>query len=362
MKPGQHIPQRRLNNHKITQGKSELPSQVVSWFGAMQAQDYASVKWAVGLRCAQTTDTLLEEEIAKQAIVRTWLMRGTLQIVAAPDIHWMLALLSPRIVAARARRYQQLELDDATLARSRELLIRDLEGGNRLTRKEVMFTLEQAGISTRGQRGYHILGHAALEGAICFGPNQGKEQTFVLLHEWVPNSQKMKSDEALAELARRYFQSHGPAMLKDFVGWSGLKITVARQALELVKNEFQQETIAGQTCWGIPHETVSEVPSPTIYLLPAFDEYYLGYQDRRAVLDPQYDKTVVSSNGMFRPIIVLDGQVVGIWKRAVKKGSVTITANPFTPLTERESQALLTAAEKFGAFLGLPVELEVDVL
>jgi hypothetical protein len=362
MKPDQHIPQRRLGNHQITQGNLELPSQVVSWFGAMQAQDYASVKWAVGLRCAHITDTLLEEEIAKQAIVRTWLMRGTLQIVAAPDIHWMLALLSPEIAAARARRYQQLELDDATLARSREILIRELEGGNRLTRKEVMSTLEQADISTRGQRGYHILGHAALEGVICFGPNQGKEQTFVLLREWVPSSQKMKSDEALAELARRYFQSHGPATLTDFVGWSGLKVTVARKALELVKDEFQQETIAGQTCWGIPHETISEASSPTIHLLPAFDEYFLGYQDRRAVLDPHYDKTVVSSNGMFRPIIVLDGQVVGIWKRTLKKRCVAITANPFVPLTKRESQALLAAAERFGTFLGLPVELEVDVL
>jgi hypothetical protein len=361
MKPGQHLPQRRLENHRITQGKFKHASQVVSWFGAMQAQDYASVKWAVGLRCAQTTDTLVEEEIAKQAIVRTWLMRGTLQIVAAPDIHWMLALLSPRIVAARARRYQQLGLDDATLARNRELLIRELEGGNRLTRKEVMFTLEQAGISTRGQRGYHILGHAALEGVICFGPNQGKEQTFVLLRDWVPSSQKMKSDEALAELARRYFQSHGPATLKDFVGWSGLRLTVARKALELVKDEFQQETIAGQTCWEFPHEAMSEVPSPTIHLLPAFDEYYLGYQDRRAVLDPHYDKTVVSSNGMFRPIIVLDGQVVGTWKRILKKESVTITASPFTPLTGQKGQALVTAAERFGAFLGLPVELKVDV-
>ncbi|MEJ2735732.1 MAG: winged helix DNA-binding domain-containing protein [Anaerolineae bacterium] len=362
MKPDQPISQRRLGNHQITQGKFELPSQIVSWFGAMQAQDYASVKWAVGLRCAQTTDTLLEEEIAKQAIVRTWLMRGTLQIVAAPDIHWMLTLLSPRIVAARARRHQQLGLDDATLAKSHEILIRELEGGNRLTRKEVMFTLEQAGISTRGQRGYHILGHAALEGVICFGPNQGKEQTFVLLREWVLSSQKLESDEALAELARRYFQSHGPATLKDFVGWSGLRITVARKALELVKDEFQQETIAGQTCWEIPYETIPGVSSPTIHLLPAFDEYYLGYQDRGAVLDPHYDKTVVSSNGMFRPIIVLDGQVVGTWKRTLKKRCVIITANPFVSFAKKESQALLTAAERFGAFLGLPVELQVDVL
>jgi len=361
MKSGQPIPQRRLENHQIAQWRFELPSQVVSWFGAMQAQDYASVKWAIGLRCAQTTETLVEKEIARQTIVRTWLLRGTLQIVAAADIHWMLALLSPRITAARARRRQQLGLDDATLGKSRETLVRTLEGGNRLTRREAMFILEQAGISTRGQRGYHILGHAALEGAICLGPNQGKEQTFVLLREWVPNSQNMESDEALAELARRYFQSHGPATLEDFVGWSGLKTTVARKALGLVKEEFQQETIAGQACWGSPRETVSAVPSPTIHLLPAFDEYYLGYQDRRAVLDPRYDKTMVSSNGVFRPIIVLDGQVVGIWKRTLKKSSVTITANPFAPLTKRASQALLAAAERFGAFLGLPVELEIAV-
>lgn len=347
----------RLHNQRIAQEKSELPSQVVTWSGAMQAQDYASAKWAVGLRCYDATEAIIERAIVSKNIVRTWLMRGTLQFVAASDVRWMRALLAPRIIANSARRYQQLELDDAIFTLSYQTLIQALQGGKQLTRVDIMLALEEAGISTAGQRGYHILRRAALEGLICFGPLQDKQETFVLLDGWAPHSKNMKRNEALAELARRYFGSHGPATLQDFVWWSGLKVADARAGLDMTKTRLHQETIDGQTYWATQNKSVPKNPSPTAYLLPAFDEYFLGYKTRNAVLNPKYDKQAVSNNGVFRPMIVIDGQIVGIWKRTLKKGSVTIMPDPFKSLTAAENQALRIAANQYSAFLNMPVVL-----
>ena len=347
----------RLYNQQITQEKCGLPSQVVTWFGAMQAQYYASIKWAVGLRCYGATNTIIEQAIVNKTIVRTWLMRGTLHVVAASDVRWILALLGPRIIANSNRRYQQLELDNATFTQSYEILTEVLQDGKQMSRAELMLVLEEANISPTGQRGYHILRRAGLEGLVCFGPIQDKQETFVLLDEWTPHSQNMKRDEALGELAGRYFGSHGPATLQDFVWWSGLKVADARTGLDVVKSRLYQETIGGQTYWLPQNNSILKGPSPTVYLLPAFDEYFLGYKARDAVLDAKYDKQTVSSNGVFRPMIVIDGQIVGVWKRTYKKGSVIITPSLFNSLTKAENQALLGAANQYSSFLGLPVML-----
>ncbi|MDX1416705.1 MAG: winged helix DNA-binding domain-containing protein, partial [Candidatus Promineifilaceae bacterium] len=216
------IARRRLRNQQIGRERFDQPDQVPAWLGAMQAQDYAGVKWAIGLRCQTASDTNVEQAIADREIIRTWLMRGTLQIVAAEDVRWMVVLLGPRLIKQSARRRRELGLDDTLLARSSEVLSTVLHGRRQLTRTAVLQALEQQGISTVGQRGYHILRHAGLQGHICFGSMQNKEQTFVLLEEWAPQGQKKEREEALAELAQRYFTSHGPATLEDFVWWSGL--------------------------------------------------------------------------------------------------------------------------------------------
>jgi len=347
----------RLYRQRIVEGKFERAEQAVAWFGAMQAQDQASVKWAVGLRCGDTTAAMIEQEIVKKAIVRTWLMRGTLHLVALSDLRWMLTLLGPRLIANSARRYRQLDLDDKTFSRSGDALATALQGGQPLTRTEILLALDRAGIFTDGQRGYHILRRAGLEGLICFGPRQDKQETFVLLDKWLPHSKQMDRDEALAELAGRYFNSHGPATLQDFVWWSGLPVADARAGLETAKTRLHQETIEGQIYWLAQNQSSSTTPAPTVFLLPAYDEYFLGYKDRRAVLDANYDKQVVSSNGVFRPMIVIDGQIVGIWKQRLKKETVVITPSPFNSLTFAENQALQMAADRYGAFLGLSVAL-----
>jgi len=351
------IAHQRLHNQRIARGEPGSPDCAVAWMGALQAQDYPNAKWAIGLRSHGATDATVERAISDARIVRTWLNRGALHFVAAPDARWMLELLAPGIISGRAGRHRQLGLDAATFALSFDALARALQGSRPLTRAGTFQVLARAGVSTEGQRGYHILGRAALEGLICFGPMQGKEQTFVWLDEWVPPGMTLDRDAALAELAWRYVASHGPAALPDFAWWSGLPMRDARAALELAAPRLHQEMMDGEPYWLAADGSATGSPSPAVHLLPAFDEYLLGYSSRDAVLDPQTNIEVVSSNGVFRPVLVIDGQVTGIWKRTIKRDRVDIRPIPFRPLSESENQALVCAANRFGTFLARPVSL-----
>jgi hypothetical protein len=352
------IAHRRLHNQAIAPAGMATPGAVVKQLGAVQAQDYLGALWAVGLRTQQAVEADVEQAIANGEIVRTWPMRGTLHFVAPEDVRWMLALLTPRIIARAARRHNQLELDEAIFARSEALFAKALQGGKQLTRPQMMDVLEQADISTKGQRGYHILGWAAQNGLICLGPRQGKQDTFVWLADWVPETKPLNRDEALAELAHRYFTGHGPATIQDFMWWSGLPAAKARAGPEMVETRLAQEVVDGQTYWFLPSRTTPKAASPTAYLLPAFDEYLLGYKDRRAVLDPAHaTKVVPGANGMFKPLIVVDGRVVGTWKRTLRKTKVLVKFDPFESLSPAQMEAAAAAAEPYGRFLGLPVEL-----
>jgi hypothetical protein len=349
----QDIAQSRLYQQQIASTKFKAPGQVVAWLGALQAQDFAGAKWSIGLRLPEATEAGIEQAIAAKTIVRTWPMRGTLHFVAAEDARWMLKLLTPRIIAQTAGRHRQLELDEATFARSKELFAQALQGGQQLTRDEMQQLLEGANISTAGQRGYHILVRSAQDGLICFGVPSGKQQTFTLLDEWTPATKSLERDEALAELAKRYFMSHGPATIQDLAWWSGLTLTDARAGLEQVKSKLSQETVNGQTYWLSPDMPVIEADSPTAYLLPGFDEYMLGYTDRSAIVEAIHaQKIVPGKNGVFNPTIVIDGKVMGTWKRTVKKDTVTITLSPFASFSQAQNRAIGVAAEHYGRFVG----------
>jgi len=340
----------RLRNQRIAGAGFKQPGEVVAWMGAIQAQDYLGALWAVGLRMKKATEEVVERAIAEREVVRTWPMRGTLHFVAPADIRWMLALLARRVLSGRPARYRQLELDQAVFNKSRDVLVSALEGGRQLTRDAMYQKLEAGGISTAGQRGIHILGRLALDGLLCFGPREGKQQTFVLLEEWVPPARMLDRDEALAALAERYFTSRGPATLQDFVWWSGLTVADAKAAIELAGSRLQKE----DAFWfGL--KTPAATPAPA-YLLPPFDEYTIAYKDRSAVLDPAHGG-VVSGNGIFYPILVLGGQVAGTWKRELKKESVAITLSPFKPLKKKERDAIALAAEQYGRFIGKPAVL-----
>jgi hypothetical protein len=281
-------------------------------------------------------------------------MRGTLHFTSAEDLRWMLAYLTPRVISASAARIRQLGLDHAVFRRSRRVMERALAGGRALTRSAVYGVLEDAGISTAGQRGIHILWRIAQEGAICFGTLQGKQHTFVLLDEWLPAGKVPPRDEALSRLALRYFTGHGPATLRDFAWWSGLTAAEARAGLEAGRGHLARYSIEGEDFWEAPGAPPGGSSRGVVRLLPPFDEYLVGYNDRRAALDPAHAPRVAS---LLSPTILLGGRVVGTWKRVRQKDRVRILASPFDRLGKQDLSALERAAARYGEFLGTPVTL-----
>ncbi|TAJ80337.1 MAG: winged helix DNA-binding domain-containing protein [Gallionellaceae bacterium] len=349
-----NIPALRLHNQLIAHPRFTQPEQVVAWLGGMQGQDYPGAKWSVALRLPDATDADVVRAIDAGKIIRTWPMRGTLHLVAAQDIRWMLMLTSPRNIAGSASRRQNLELDDQTLARCREVFTQALQGGKQLSRDGMYAALAQAKISTEGQRGYHILWNCALHGLICSAATNDKDQNFALIDEWVAPIQEKTRAEALAELASRYFTSRGPATLQDFIWWSGLSAAEARIGLDAIKPGLAQETVGKLTYW-MPADISMPQDTPSTFALPGFDEYLLGYKDRSAVLDAAHTEQVCpGGNGMFASTIVIDGRVVGTWKRVFKKAGIEITATPFTSLSNADKKRFTEAAQRYGEFHKMP--------
>ena len=342
----------RLHNQRLAATSFDDPADPVRWLGAVQAQDYLGSLWAIGLRTRAATEQAVERAIAERAIVRTWPMRGTLHFVAAEDARWMLELMTPRVVAAGAGRLaREYGLDERAFGRSGEAVARALEGGRRLTRDALYRTLEKARISTAAGRGLHITWRLAHDGLICFGPREGRQQTFVLLDEWIPGAKRMPRDQALAELARRYFTSHGPATVHDFAWWSGLLLSDAADGLRMAGRALASFDLADRTYWA-SRSPPPDGPSPRAFLLPAFDEYTVAYRNRGAAVGPAHARHVRGMD-ILRPAIVVKGRVVGTWTRTLGKGSVEFAVSPFTRLGTAARRAVTAAARRYAAFLEL---------
>ena len=352
------IARQRLLHQHIARPTFKKPGDVVGWLGAVQAQDYAGAKWALGLRLQGATDVDMEQAFTEGAILRTHLMRPTWHFVTPVDIRWMLVLTAPRVNAANAYYYRKLDLDQAIFTRSNAALVKALQGGKQLTRDELRLVLQRAGIATEGElRMGYLMMRAELDGIVCSGARRGKQFTYALLDERAPHARPLRRDEALAELARRFFMSRGPATVQDFAKWSGLTTTDAKCGLEVNKARLRNEVIDGQTFWlsrSVP--SVRDV-SPTAYLLSIYDEYISGYKDRSAIADAGQIAKLRALGNALAYIILVDGQIVGTWKRTFRKDSVVIGTNVFTSLRMAKKRAIALAAHQYGEFLGLPVVL-----
>jgi hypothetical protein len=355
----------RLRNQHISLRTARTPAEVVAHMGAMQAQDYAGALWSVGLRMADdggATAADVERSIDDRSIIRTWPMRRTLHFVAAQDVHWMLALLAPRALAQAEGRRRELEVDDAALAQSRDALTAALQGGRQRSREELFSVLEAAGVRTEGQRGYHILVNLAQSGLLCYASRDGKQATFALLDECVPPRSLPDMEGALATLATRYFVSHGPATVHDFAWWAGLTVGDARKGAAAAGDALERMTVEGRDYLlgsGALDARPDDAASERLFLLPGFDEFLLGYADRGAVLEPAHAQRLhPGANGVFKPHMVLDGRVAGLWMRKVKARVVEVTAQPFDGLDERARRAFEGQAQRYGAFLGLPAAVK----
>jgi hypothetical protein len=352
----QDIAKQRLHNQRVENTNLKAPSDVVAWLGAVQAQDYAAAKWAIGLRSQNVTDVDVEQAFTNGKILRTHVLRPTWHFVTPEDICWLLKLTAPRVCAFNAYQYRRLELDNALFKRSQTILTKALQGGKQLTRSELANILEKAGISANSSRLAHIVMQAELEGIICSGARRGKQFTYALLEERAPNAKGLEREEALAELVKRYFSSHGPATVRDFVWWSGLTVSDAKIGLENAKSHLIQEAVEGQTLWFSP--STNNFASSSFRLLPWFDEFLVAYKDRSAVLESANVKQVNAGGGMLNPTMISHGQVIGTWKSVLKKDKVTLHLTPFRPLEETEKYSLAVAVKRYGTFLSKTALLE----
>lgn len=305
---------------------------------AVQAQDYAGGLWAIGNRLAAPARSVVEAAHADRTLVRTWPMRGTLHFVAAEDARWLTGLLAPRILKRAAGRNRDLALDAKVFAKTRALCEKHLAGTS-LTRPEIYAVFARAKIDPTNQRGIHILNTLAMERLICVGPARDKQPTYALLDDLVPRGPELAGDEAIAEVTRRYFRGHGPASADDLAWWTGFNGSEARRAVDMVHGELEATTIDGITYYG---PTAVAKPG-TAHLLSAWDELTVGFRDRTASVDPEH--AAASQNGLSWCAVV-DGKVVGVWRR--DKGKVSLA--PFGTLAPAAAKALARQAARYTTF------------
>jgi winged helix DNA-binding protein len=317
--------QQRLHNQKLSSSDFKKPADVVRWLGAVQAQDFEAAKWALALRMQNATKAVIEEAYNDGKILRTHVMRPTWHFVAPEDIRWLLQLTAPRVNTKAGPYYRKFELDAATFKRSNKALTKALRGGKHLTRRELKAVLNAAGIMVDDPvRLVHVLLRAELDGVICSGPIVGKHLTYALLEERAPATKPLDRDEALAQLARRFFTSHGPASLQDFIWWSGLTAADARRGFDLVDHHVRVRQNTQKSKYAA-------------HFLPAFDEYLVAYKDRE--------------QGELGPAVIVNGRIAGKWKRAKE----TIVFSPSRALTSSDRAAISSAADRYVSFAGLAV-------
>src|SRR5262245_42788201 len=346
----------RLRNQKLLQSGFRKADEAVAWLGAVQSQEYAGAKWAIGQRTNGLTDPDIEDAFNRGTILRTHVLRPTWHFVARADLKWLLELSGPRVHAVSAHYYRKMELNEL-FSRSRKVFERALAGGKHLTRSELAGALERAGIQAKGPRLAYLMMHSELNALICSGPRQGKQFTYALFDERAPDAKSLSRDEALAELTRRYFNSHGPATLRDYVWWSGLTVREARAGLEMIKPKLVQEALDGLVYWFPPSTSPTRRAISTVHLLPVYDEHLIAYKDRGIVLEESCRGVLWSMVAEFPNQLVINGRVAGAWRRTVTETAVNILVKPFRSLNRIELRGLQAAAERHSRFMNLPVTL-----
>jgi hypothetical protein len=353
------IATRRLFSQHLAGPRFASVTEAVGWMGAIQSQDYFGAKWALGQRVRGITDKDVDRLFDEGAILRTHVLRPTWHFVLPRDIRWLLELTAPRVKAAIAYHGRYNGIDAGLLRRAYHVLERALRDRSYRSRLELSAILGRAHILASGQRLAHILMRAELDALITSGPRRGKQMTYALLDERTPPSLRLAREEALGEITRRYFTSHGPAQLRDFAWWSCLPLADARRGLALAKGALVREDVGENTYWSAPPKRLPH-RSPTVHLLPNFDEFLVAYRDRSASLDPArgFDTAPFPSGGILAQTVIWNGQIWGGWKRRLEgqRGRVSLLA--MGPLDPDGRACLERAVQALAQFLETPVELE----
>jgi hypothetical protein len=318
---------------------------------ALQAQDFAQALWAIGVRTPGAVRSDVLAALESGEVVRSLPMRGTLHFVPAEDLGWMLSLTAERSLQAATTRQRTLGLDRETLDRSYDIAAEALAGGHSLDRAGFMNLLESNGVSPEGQRGYHVIFYLTQKRLICWGPPSGTQQALVLVDEWIRAPRELDREEALREFALRYFRGHGPATLEDFAWWTKLTLKDARAGIAAAGGELTELALDDVSYLiGTEEAAASASTSGAMHALPGFDEYLLGYRDRTLPLAAEHSNRIVpGGNGIFLPVIVARGRVVGTWRRAARNGG-PIEPEGFAELTRGQATGFDRAAKAYARF------------
>ena len=333
--------------HGFGDGRPGTPEELVGWMGCIQAQDFGQAKWAIGVRGSADSEAEVDVAFNEGRILRTHVLRPTWHFVLPSDVRWMLQMSAPRIRQFSQPYYKKLGLDAGVFRRSRKVLGKELRDGVRLTRVEIAGLFGKAKINTDDIRMNFLLMDAELEGLVCSGPRRGRQFTYALLEELASTVPVLAQEEAVGELAARYFASRGPASLADFAWWSGLTMGQAKEGLEIVKDRLECEAVGGKEYWFFAGGGGAAEAAPKVLLLPAFDELMVAYKDRALVLPGEYEKE--SSHGL-KPVVVVNGRVAGVWRREIQKGGCVVEVSLFSGVGKA---AVKKEAERFAEFAGV---------
>lgn len=351
---------RRLRAQRLSAPMPADPAAVVAWFGAVQAQEYGPAKWGLAQRAPGLTDEQIDRALADGTIIRTHGPRPTWHFIAPADVRWVLAAVAPRVQLRSQVMYRQHEIDAALMTRVRRVLEKELGGGRFATRVALAKALTAKGIEASGVRLGLLMLWAELEQVVCSGPRQGKQFTYALFDDRVRTATRLSAEDARTALAARYVASHGPVTIRDFVWWAGLTVGEATRAFEAVSPALRTEPIGEDTYWSAPtapRATPREVPP--VHLLPIYDEYFIAYRDRRptaALLPPEAPADPMDS---FTNLLCVEGRFGGFWRRTVGTRAVAVRLLPYRTLSRAHLAAAREAAERYAAFLGLPLEFSV---
>ena len=305
----------RLLNQQLVAPQFSDPAELVGYMGAMQAQEYRMMRWAVAMRTRKPSAKAFKQAFDNGRIIRLHLMRGTWQLVAAEDYWMMIDLCANKAIAVTKgwMSSNKISIPDEELTKVRDILAQTAADLGSATKEDFVSALAEKDIRMDDHRlSYHIR-MAEMSGTLCSGNMLPMKATYALTANKVKTKEKTDRDEALMLFTRKYFQSRQPATLEDFVWWSGLNISDCRKGIALLGNSIRVERWRGRDFYLTETCRIRGFRKGKFLLIPPYDEYLISYKSRDIVLPPEHKHHAHNNSGIFQPVIAYGGTICGNW-------------------------------------------------